>query len=79
MAKILINSEDISLKTINKNLEIEIKDEDIEQTQSIGKTKMNEKNPQPISLKFAWENYWKIGISGENECKREKTCNNRKF
>ena len=79
MAKILINSEDISLKTVNKNLEIEIKDEDIEQTQSIGKTKMNEKNPQPIILKSAWENYWKIGISGENESKREKNCNNRKF
>lgn len=64
MAKILINSEDISLKTTNKNLEIEIKDEAIEQTQSIGKTKMNEKNSQPIILNFASENYRKIGISG---------------
>ena len=56
-----MNSDDVSVKTINENLAVEIKDEDIEHTQRIGKTKMNnnKNSPQPITIKFARDSYRK--------------------
>ena len=56
-----MNSDDVSVKTINENLEVEVKDEYLEHTQRIGKTKMNnnKNNPQPITIKFARDSYRK--------------------
>ena len=69
-----MNSDDVSVKTINENLEVQIKDEDLEHTQRIGKTKMNnnKNNPQPITIKFARDSYRKKDFQKQTNLKEKK-------
>ena len=50
------SNDSIVLNAINKHLEKEVTEDDIERTHRVGKPKQNKKTPRPIIIKFVWYN-----------------------
>ena len=47
------NTDDISLRTINEHLELELTEKELDRTHRIGNPKSGNKRPRPIIVKFA--------------------------
>ena len=47
------NTDDISLRTINKHLQLELTEKELDRTHRIGNPKSGNKRPRPIIVKFA--------------------------
>ena len=72
------NTDDISLRTINEHLELELTEKELDRTHRIGNPKSGNKRPRPIIVKFARYNTRRKVFVNKKKLKKYWNFNYRK-